>query len=51
MAGPRTLSEHDRPALRGAVGDREVEVVTALPMCVADDPAAARAQATRGRCF
>jgi 5,10-methylenetetrahydromethanopterin reductase len=21
MAGPRTLSEHDRPALRGAVGD------------------------------
>jgi 5,10-methylenetetrahydromethanopterin reductase len=45
MTGPRTVSEHIRPVLTEAAGDREVEVVTALPICVTDDPAAARAQA------
>jgi 5,10-methylenetetrahydromethanopterin reductase len=45
MTGPRTVSEHVRPALREAAGDRAVEVITALPICVTDDAAAARAQA------
>jgi 5,10-methylenetetrahydromethanopterin reductase len=45
MTGPRTVSEHVRPALREAVDGREAEVISALPICVTDDPAAARAQA------
>jgi 5,10-methylenetetrahydromethanopterin reductase len=45
MTGPRTVSEHVRPVLTEAAGDRSVEVITALPMCVTDDVAAARAHA------
>jgi 5,10-methylenetetrahydromethanopterin reductase len=45
MTGPRTVSEHVRPSLDEAAGGREVEVVTALPICVTDDADAARAQA------
>jgi 5,10-methylenetetrahydromethanopterin reductase len=45
MTGPRTVAQHVRPALREAAGDRPVEVVTALPICVTDDPAPARAEA------
>jgi 5,10-methylenetetrahydromethanopterin reductase len=45
MTGPRTVSEHVRPSLDEAAGDREVEVVTALPIRVTDDASAARAQA------
>jgi alkanesulfonate monooxygenase SsuD/methylene tetrahydromethanopterin reductase-like flavin-dependent oxidoreductase (luciferase family) len=33
------------PALREAAGERPVEVVTALPICVTDDPTSARAEA------
>jgi 5,10-methylenetetrahydromethanopterin reductase len=45
MTGPRTLAEHTGPGLREAAGDRPVEVISALPICVTDDAAAARAQA------
>jgi 5,10-methylenetetrahydromethanopterin reductase len=45
MTGPRTVADHVRPTLREAAGDRKVEVVTALPICVTDDAAAARAHA------
>jgi F420-dependent oxidoreductase-like protein len=45
MTGPRTVAEHVRPVLREVAGDRKVEVVTALPICVTDDAAAAHAQA------
>jgi alkanesulfonate monooxygenase SsuD/methylene tetrahydromethanopterin reductase-like flavin-dependent oxidoreductase (luciferase family) len=45
MTGPRTVAEHVRPVLQEVAGGRKVEVVTALPICVTDDPAAARAQA------
>jgi 5,10-methylenetetrahydromethanopterin reductase len=45
MTGPRTVAEHVRPVLSEAAGDRGAEVVTALPICVTDDAAAARAQA------
>jgi 5,10-methylenetetrahydromethanopterin reductase len=45
MTGPRTLAEHTGPALREAADGRPVEVVAALPVCVTDDPAAARARA------
>ncbi|GAA5133834.1 TIGR03564 family F420-dependent LLM class oxidoreductase [Pseudonocardia adelaidensis] len=47
MTGPRTLGEHVGPTLRAAAGDRRVEVVAALPICVTDDAAAARAKAAR----
>ncbi|MHA6618537.1 TIGR03564 family F420-dependent LLM class oxidoreductase [Pseudonocardia sp. DLS-67] len=47
MTGPRTLAEHVGPSLRAAAGDRPVEVVAALPICVTDDAAAARAAAAR----
>jgi 5,10-methylenetetrahydromethanopterin reductase len=44
MAGPRTLAEHIIPVLRGAADelDRAVEVVAGFPLCVTDEPAAAR---------
>jgi F420-dependent oxidoreductase-like protein len=45
MTGPRTVAEHVRPVLGEVAGERKVEVVTALPICVTDDAAAARAQA------
>jgi len=45
MTGPRTVAGHVRPVLEEAAGDRPVEVVTALPVCVTDDAGAARAQA------
>jgi F420-dependent oxidoreductase-like protein len=41
MTGPRTVAEHVRPAL----GEGAAEVVTALPICVTDDAASARAEA------
>jgi 5,10-methylenetetrahydromethanopterin reductase len=47
MTGPRTLAEHVGPTLRAAAGDRPVEVVAALPVCVTDDAAAAREKAAR----
>jgi alkanesulfonate monooxygenase SsuD/methylene tetrahydromethanopterin reductase-like flavin-dependent oxidoreductase (luciferase family) len=45
MTGPRTLAEHIGPTLREAAADRPVEVIAALPICVTDDVAAARARA------
>ena len=45
MTGPRTLAEHTGPSLREAADGRPVEVIAALPICVTDDAAAARAQA------
>ncbi|WP_198961639.1 TIGR03564 family F420-dependent LLM class oxidoreductase [Pseudonocardia sp. MH-G8] len=45
MTGPRTLAEHTGPGLREAADGRPVEVIAALPICVTDDAAAARAQA------
>ena len=49
MTGPRTLTEHVVPTLRGAAVEagRSVEVVSALPVCVTDDTAAARELAAR----
>jgi 5,10-methylenetetrahydromethanopterin reductase len=47
MTGPRTLAEHVGPTLRAAAGDRPVEIVAALPVCVTDDAAAAREKAAR----
>jgi F420-dependent oxidoreductase-like protein len=49
MTGPRTLAEHIGPTLRAAAADagNDVEIVSALPICVTDDPAAAREQAAR----
>ncbi len=45
MTGPRTITGHARPTLRDAAGDRQVEVISALPICVTDDAEAARAYA------
>jgi F420-dependent oxidoreductase-like protein len=42
MTGPRTVAEHVRPTMDEAAGGRVVEVVSALPICVTDDAAAAR---------
>jgi 5,10-methylenetetrahydromethanopterin reductase len=49
MSGPRTLAEHVGPSLRAAAADagRDVEVIAALPICVTDDPGAARERAAR----
>jgi 5,10-methylenetetrahydromethanopterin reductase len=50
MTGPKTLADHVGPTLRHAADDAgrpdgSVRVVAALPVCVTDDVAAARAQA------
>jgi F420-dependent oxidoreductase-like protein len=50
MTGPKTLAEHVGPTLRQAAADAgrpdgSVRVVAALPVCVTDDVAGARAQA------
>lgn len=44
MTGPKTLSEHIGPVIRGAATEagRSVRVVAALPISVTDDAAAAR---------
>jgi 5,10-methylenetetrahydromethanopterin reductase len=49
MTGPRTLAEHIGPTLRAAAAEagRDVEVVAALPICVTDDAATARAEAAK----
>ncbi|GAA2387863.1 TIGR03564 family F420-dependent LLM class oxidoreductase [Nonomuraea africana] len=48
MTGPKTVAEHVVPAITGAAhgaGRPAPRVVCALPVCVTDDPAAARARA------
>lgn len=47
MTGPRTLAEHVVPTLNSAAAEvnRRAEVVAALPICVTDDVAKARALA------
>lgn len=50
MTGPVTLAEHTVPTIRAAAaaaGRPEPHVVVALPMCVTDDEAAARARAAQ----
>jgi 5,10-methylenetetrahydromethanopterin reductase len=50
MTGPRTLASHTVPTLRRAAeaaGRPEPQVVAGFPMCVTDDPAAARARAAQ----
>jgi 5,10-methylenetetrahydromethanopterin reductase len=52
MTGPKTLAEHIVPTLRQAAADAgrpetAVRVVAALPVCVTDDVAGARAQAAK----
>ncbi|WP_101785144.1 TIGR03564 family F420-dependent LLM class oxidoreductase [Nonomuraea indica] len=48
MTGPRTVAEHVAPALTAAAeeaGRDRPRIVCMLPVCVTDDPAAARARA------
>lgn len=48
MTGPRTVAGHVAPALAAAAeeaGRERPRIVCALPVCVTDDPAAARARA------
>jgi alkanesulfonate monooxygenase SsuD/methylene tetrahydromethanopterin reductase-like flavin-dependent oxidoreductase (luciferase family) len=47
MTGPRTIRSHVMPSLRAALpaGQPSPRVVCVLPVCVTDDPAAARARA------
>lgn len=48
MTGPATIKEHISPSIRSAAkaaGRTEPRVICALPVCVTDDPAAARARA------
>ncbi|NUR93542.1 MAG: LLM class flavin-dependent oxidoreductase, partial [Nonomuraea sp.] len=49
MTGPKTVAEHVAPAIRAAAqeaGRTPPRVVCGLPVCVTDDPAAARARAS-----
>jgi 5,10-methylenetetrahydromethanopterin reductase len=52
MTGPKTLGEHVVPTIRSAAAEAgrsaaAVRVVAGLPICVTDDPAAARQQAAQ----
>ncbi len=50
MTGPKTLAEHTVPVLRRAAeaaGRPEPQVVAGFPVCVTDDPEAARQRAAR----
>lgn len=50
MTGPRTLADHTVPTLAAAAdryGRTGLRVVAALPVCVTDDPRAARERAAR----
>lgn len=42
MTGPKTLADHIVPSITKAAGSREVSVVSALRVCVTDDPDDAR---------
>jgi F420-dependent oxidoreductase-like protein len=42
MTGPRTLADHIVPSITKAAGGRDVRVVSALRVCVTDDPDGAR---------
>ena len=46
-AGPRTVTEVIRPALRDRDAARPFRIVAAIPVCVTDDAAAARARVHR----
>jgi len=50
MTGPHTIAEHIAPTIRAAAseaGRPEPMVIAGVPVCVTDDPAAARAEAER----
>jgi F420-dependent oxidoreductase-like protein len=50
MTGPRTIAEHIVPSIRAAADDAgraDPRVVCALPVCVSDDPDAARERAAK----